>query len=99
MRTNTRIGAILLLNALAAILVAQNPPGRVVLGGRTLFTVQTSLGPFTPQERADHASVRLANVTRDLTVAVDQITLVNEDVTTEIVVGDRRRWSGGQHDR
>jgi hypothetical protein len=74
---------------LAAILFAQNPPGKVVRDGRTLFTIQTSLGPFAPRERADHARARLANVTRDLTAAVDQISVVDQATTTGVVLGDR----------
>ncbi len=89
MRTHTRIGAIFLLNALAGLSAVQNPPGKVVLNGRTLFTIQQGLGPFTAQERANHASARLASAAGDLTATVNQISAVNQETSTDILMGDR----------
>ena len=58
-----------LIVALSAVACAQTPsaPAPVVVEGRTLFVVQTNLGPFTAQERAVATSDRLTRLAKDLT--------------------------------
>ena len=61
----------------------------MVVEGRTLFTVQTSLGPFTAQDRAAATSQRLTRLAQDLTASMDAITAVNGGTSTDIALGDR----------
>lgn len=61
----------------------------MVVDGRTLFSVQTSLGPFSAQDRATATSQRLTRLAQDLTASVDSITAVNGGTSTDIVLGYR----------
>ena len=90
-RTSYRIAVGGLIVSLCAVAWAQAPPGAapVVVQGRTLFTVQTSLGPFTAQDRAAATSERLTRVAKDLTASIDAITAVNGGTSTDIALGDR----------
>jgi small-conductance mechanosensitive channel len=91
----SRLGQVVPVSALGVFLCltapAQTPPASfpVVVQGHTLFTVQTSLGPFTAQERAAAASARLSRVAQDLTVSLDKLSAVASDTSTNITVGDR----------
>jgi small-conductance mechanosensitive channel len=69
--------------------VAANAPAEVKVGGRTVFTIQTSIGPFTPQERAKFASDRLYRVAHDLAASVDEIRAVHSETSSDVVLGDR----------
>jgi small-conductance mechanosensitive channel len=90
-RTSYRIMVGGLIVSVCAVAWAQAPPGAapVVVQGRTLFTVQTSLGPFTAQDRAAATSDRLTRVSRDLTASIDAIVAVNGGTSTDIALGDR----------
>jgi small-conductance mechanosensitive channel len=65
------------------------PGAPVALDGRTLFTVQTSLGPFSAQERAAATSARLLALAKDLTVPIDAITAMPSATSTDIIARDR----------
>jgi len=68
----------------------QTPAGApVVVAGRTLFTVQTSLGPFTARERAAATSERLTLVAQDLTASLEAISSVASATSTDITLRDR----------
>ena len=88
-RTSYRIEAGSLMVVLCSIAWAQTPsgPAPVVVEGRTLFTVQTSLGPFMAQDRAAATSERLTRVAKDLTASVDSIAAVNGETSTDITLG------------
>lgn len=90
-RTSYGIAVRGLIIFLSAVAWAQAPPGTapVVVQGRTLFTVQTSLGPFTAQDRAAATSERLTRIAKDLTASTEAITAVNGDTSTDIALGDR----------
>ncbi|MEO8130234.1 MAG: mechanosensitive ion channel family protein [Bryobacteraceae bacterium] len=77
--------------ALCAAAWAQAPAASapVIVEGRTLFTVQTNLGPFTAQDRAQAASERIARVSKDLTARLDAIAAVKGDTSTDIALADR----------
>ncbi len=85
-------GVILLSSAFG-----QTPPGqsssdlgaRVTLDGHTLFTVRTSLGPFSAEERAAATSHRLLDLAKDLTIPVDAVNVAVSDASTDIVARDR----------
>jgi len=80
---------------LCAAARAQAPPpasateAPVVVGDRTLFTIRTSIGPFTAQERAEAAAARLSNVAHDLTARIESISAVRSDLRTDITLGNR----------
>ncbi|MEO5926430.1 MAG: mechanosensitive ion channel family protein [Bryobacteraceae bacterium] len=61
----------------------------VVLDGRVLFTVDTSLGPYSARDRAAATAERIAGVAEDLTVSLDAITTAPGDTSTDIVARDR----------
>ncbi|HTR35044.1 MAG TPA: mechanosensitive ion channel family protein [Bryobacteraceae bacterium] len=61
----------------------------VTLDGRTLFTVRTSLGPFTAGERAAATSARVMELAKDLTIPVDAVGAAPSDTSTDIVARDR----------
>ena len=90
-RTSYGIAVGGLVVSLCAVAWAQAPPGAapVVVQDRTLFTVQTSLGPFTAQERAAATSERLTRIAKDLTASTEAIAAVKGDTSTDIALGDR----------
>ncbi|HVN02884.1 MAG TPA: hypothetical protein VMT86_00625 [Bryobacteraceae bacterium] len=61
----------------------------VVLNGRTLFAMQTNIGPFSAQERAAATSARLLILAKDLTVPVSAVRIAPSDKSTDVVAGDR----------
>lgn len=89
--------AVICLAVLATSAPGQPSPGRqpadagapVTLEGRTLFTVRTSLGPFSPAVRAAATSIRLLDLAKDLTVPVDAIIAAQSDTSTDILARDR----------
>jgi small-conductance mechanosensitive channel len=90
-RTSYGIAVGGLIVSLCAVAWAQTPsePAPVVVDGRTLFSVQTSLGPFSAQDRATATSQRLTRLAQDLTASVDAMTAVNGGTSTDIVLGYR----------
>lgn len=71
---------------------AQPPPSPgagVTLDGHTLFTVRTSLGPFSAEVRAAATEQRLLGVAEDLTIPVGAVNTLVADTSTDIVAGDR----------
>ncbi len=90
-RTSYGIAVGGLIISLCAAAWAQTPSeaAPVVVDGRTLFTVQTSLGPFSAQDRATATSQRLTRLAQDLTASADSITAVNGGTSTDIVLGYR----------
>jgi len=89
LRTRCGVVSAGLILALFALAQAPAEPAPVVVGGRTIFTLQTNLGPFSAQDRATAAGQRIARVAEDLTASVDAITVVDDGSTTAISVGDR----------
>ncbi len=61
----------------------------VTLDGRTLFTVQANLGPFTARERAEATTTRLLDLAKDLTIPPEAIAAAPFDASTDIVARDR----------
>ena len=61
----------------------------VAVDGRTLFNVQTGLGPFTAQERATAAAERLDRLVKDVTIPVQSITAVANETSTDVVLKDQ----------
>ncbi len=93
----SRIGSRLRMSVLVGVCVAAcgQPPAApppaapVVISGRTVLVVQTSLGPFSASDRAAATRQRLNTVARDLTASLDLIAAVNSDSSTDITLGDR----------
>lgn len=79
------------LGVLGCLVQAQAPlePAPVIVNGRTLFTVQSNLGPFTPQERAAAIAARLARLSENLSASLESIAAVRGDTSTDIVLGDQ----------
>jgi small-conductance mechanosensitive channel len=61
----------------------------VALEGRPLFSVSTSLGPFSARDRAEAASARLRALAKDLTIPVSAVSIAPSDTSTGIVANDR----------
>lgn len=91
LQTNFGIKVGGLIVALSAVAWAQAPsgPAPVVVEGRTLFTVQTSLGPFTARDRALATSGRLTLLAKDLTASLDAIAAVEGETSTDVTLSDR----------
>ena len=66
----------------------QEPPGNVVVGDRTLFSIRVRLGPFPAAERAQAASVKLARLVKDVLVSPGAIVLDTHETSTDIVASD-----------
>jgi small-conductance mechanosensitive channel len=60
----------------------------VVFSGKTLFTVYDKVGSFDPRERAAAITERLSRLAKDRLANLDTITVVEEERTSEIVLGD-----------
>ena len=60
----------------------------VIFINDTLFFVYAQIGPYTPQERANSIMERLDRISKDPTVALDSIKLINESNFTNIIIGD-----------
>jgi len=60
----------------------------VVFSGETLFLVYGKIGPFTPEGRAKAITERLAKLSKDLSVRIDSITVVDNPTGTDIFAGD-----------
>ena len=73
--------------------ISQSPPTQptgtpVVFSGATLFTVYDKVGSFGPQERALAITERLSRVAADPLTRLDMIAVVEEERTSEIVLGE-----------
>jgi len=85
------------LSFLVTAALCQTPPNGaaaatgapVVLNGRTLFAMQTNIGPFSAQERAAATSARLLALAKDLTVPISAVRIAPSDESTDIAAGDR----------
>jgi small-conductance mechanosensitive channel len=60
----------------------------VVFAEETLFTIYDTLGPFSPQERAQAIVERLARLTKDPFTRIYPITAVDRDTMSELLYGD-----------
>jgi len=54
----------------------------------TLFTVYDKLGPFTPQERAQAVTERLARLANDPLASLHPITVTDQEFTSELLHGE-----------
>jgi small-conductance mechanosensitive channel len=95
-----RIGAVTLLLAAvtaapaaaqadAAVQDPVRPAGApVVLRGDTLWVIHTSLGPFTPEQRAAAAVERLVRLARDRSADSDSLYVVDDGTTSSVLLGE-----------
>ncbi|MEQ1796181.1 MAG: mechanosensitive ion channel domain-containing protein [Nitrospira sp.] len=60
----------------------------VVFADETLFTLYDSLGPFTPQVRAQAVAERLAVLARDPFTRIYPVTATDRESTSELVYGE-----------
>ena len=60
----------------------------VLLDEKPVLTISTSVLSFTPAERANAISVRLARLIRDPLLSAEMITVADNEVTSDIVVQD-----------
>lgn len=84
-----KVSAVIVALGMSAWAQAPSETAPVIVEGRTLFTVQTSLGPFTAQDRAVATSGRLTLLAKDLTASLDAIAAVSGETSTDITLGDR----------
>ncbi|MGB3190804.1 mechanosensitive ion channel family protein [Lyngbya sp. PCC 8106] len=59
----------------------------VKLGGKTLFEIRAGVGSFSPEERAKAVTNRLFKVAEDPTIAIENIQVDTQPLTTNITVG------------
>jgi small-conductance mechanosensitive channel len=65
------------------------PPGApVVIGDDTVFAIYDKLGPFTPQERAQAITQRLARLAKDPSLGAYPVTVTDHELTSELVHGE-----------
>lgn len=70
--------------------VEEKPPGAVVtMAGKPLFQLYAKLGPYSPARRAEAISHRLNSIIRDLRIHPDNINVVEEKWTTNVMVGKK----------
>jgi small-conductance mechanosensitive channel len=70
---------------------AKSPYSRsanVVLGDQILFPIRTTLGPFSPADRAAAASLKLTRLARDLEIDPNKITTDPHETSTDILAHD-----------
>ena len=66
-----------------------SPPGApVVIGDDTVFAIYDKLGPFTPQERAQAITQRLARLVKDPSLGAYPVTVTDHELTSELVHGE-----------
>lgn len=65
------------------------PPGSPVVYHDTLFFIHSSLGPFTPADRAKAVEGRLKALYRDPSFSPESLKVAQEEQTTDIFFGDR----------
>ncbi len=73
--------------------ISQSPPSQlvgapVIVADETLFFLYDKLGPFTPQERAQAVSDRVARLTKDPFTRIYPVTAIDRETTSELVYGD-----------
>ena len=73
--------------------ISQAPPPQpvgapVIFGGETLFEIYDRLGPFTPQERVQAISERLARLAKDPFAKIESVTATEQELTTALVSGE-----------
>ncbi len=78
-----------LLKTLKGYVSASNVEGSpVIFMDDTLFYVYAQIGPYSPQERANSIMERLEKISKDPTIVLDSIKLINELNFTNIIIGD-----------
>ncbi len=73
--------------------ISQVPPPQpvgapVVFAEETLFIIYDQLGPFTPQERAQAVTDRLARLVKDPFTEIHPVTATDQELTSELVSGE-----------
>ena len=69
-------------------LVGQAPPAPVVFTGDTLFYIQTSVGSFTPRQRAERVQNSLQRLAKLPVEQYDSLQLLQVEGEAEIVLGE-----------
>ncbi len=72
--------------AAAATAAVQEAP--VVFNGRTLFSIQASVGSFGPQARAQAVAERLTKLSKNPLVNIDSLSIAESEFATDIDAGD-----------
>ncbi|MEM9808829.1 MAG: mechanosensitive ion channel family protein [Cyanobacteria bacterium P01_D01_bin.56] len=73
----------------AAESVLAQEPATVVLGGEELFSIQRSVGAFSPQDRAQAITKRLVDVAEDAAIGAADIQVRGQGDTLNVVSSDR----------
>ena len=73
--------------------ISQGPPPQstgapVIFADETLFVIYDNLGPFTPQDRAQAITERLARLAKDPFTRIYPVTAVDREATSELVYGE-----------
>ncbi|MEO6911792.1 MAG: hypothetical protein ABI158_12805, partial [Edaphobacter sp.] len=63
-------------------------PSAVTLGDQHVYTIRTSIGPFTAPERAAATSGKLVQLMKDRKSDPDDIHPIEHDTSTDIVIGN-----------
>ncbi|MEO1430938.1 MAG: mechanosensitive ion channel domain-containing protein [Cyanobacteria bacterium J06633_8] len=63
----------------------------VELGGEELFKIRAGVGAFSAQERAQAVTNRILKLGSDPTIAVEQIRIDNQPLTTNLTFGNQNR--------
>lgn len=61
----------------------------VILGDTTLFVIKQSVGSFSPQERSQAVTNRLEIIAQDTSISLENLKIIDETDTTNIVIGDK----------
>jgi len=72
--------------ALAELAAAAGAP--VVFNGKTLFTIESGVGAFSPQARARAVEGRLGDLSRSPSAKIDALSVAEGEMSSDIVAGD-----------
>ena len=61
----------------------------VILANETLFVIQTDVGSFSSEERAQTVTNRLGKIANDTSLDLDLLKLEAKDETTSIIIGNK----------
>ncbi len=61
----------------------------VVLSGEQLFVIQSKVGSFSPEERAETVSNRIETIAQNSSISIDSLKIENEENTTNLMLGDK----------
>ncbi|MEO0539825.1 MAG: mechanosensitive ion channel family protein [Cyanobacteria bacterium P01_A01_bin.105] len=64
-------------------------PALVILGGEELFSIEASVGSFSPQDRADAITRRLIDVAEEASIGAADIRVKGQGETLNVVAGNR----------